>query len=82
MSRKHDSGVSGFSVAMIENRDMEEQMEEDMEEGKSREAQNEFRLAWMFVEGWRARLRKGGDIIEKERHVWDVVKTRPVYHKH
>ena len=31
------------------------------------EAANEFRYAWLWAEGWRARLRKCGDIIEKQR---------------
>ncbi len=31
------------------------------------EAANEFRYAWLWAEGWRARLRKCGDIIEKHR---------------
>jgi ribonucleotide reductase alpha subunit len=31
-----------------------------------------FRLAWLHVEGWRQRLRKGGDIIERSRWEWRV----------
>jgi len=31
-------------------------------------AQNEYRLAWMWAEGWRARLRKAGDAVERERY--------------
>ncbi|KAK3290536.1 uncharacterized protein B0H64DRAFT_452680 [Chaetomium fimeti] len=34
------------------------------------EAVGEARLAWMWVEGWRARLRKGGDVVEKARWEW------------
>lgn len=33
---------------------------------------SEFRLAWLRVEGWRAQLRKGGDIVEKARWEWKV----------
>jgi hypothetical protein len=36
------------------------------------EAAGEFRLAWLWAEGWRARLRKGGDIVEKARWEWRV----------
>jgi hypothetical protein len=28
------------------------------------------RLAWRWVEGWRARLQKGGDVVEKARWEW------------
>jgi hypothetical protein len=31
------------------------------------EAVGEARLAWRWVEGWRARLRKGRDVVEKAR---------------
>jgi hypothetical protein len=36
------------------------------------EAGGDFRLAWLRVEGWRAQLRKGGDIVEKARWEWRV----------
>lgn len=31
---------------------------------------SEFRLAWLFVEGWRAQLRDAGDLVERERWEW------------
>jgi hypothetical protein len=34
------------------------------------EAGGDFRLAWMFVEGWRQRLQIAGDTIEKHRTEW------------
>ncbi|KAK4032154.1 hypothetical protein C8A01DRAFT_41402 [Parachaetomium inaequale] len=34
------------------------------------EAVGDVRLAWRWVEGWRARLRKGGDVVEKARWEW------------
>lgn len=33
---------------------------------------SEFRLAWLRVEGWRAQLRKSGDVVEKARWEWKV----------
>ena len=41
-------------------------------EGKTKadEVHGEFRLAWLWVEGWRAQLRKSGDIIEQSRWEW------------
>ncbi|KAF6828425.1 hypothetical protein CPLU01_08508 [Colletotrichum plurivorum] len=31
-----------------------------------------FRLAWLFVEGWRQKLRKAGDKVEKSRWEWEI----------
>ena len=31
---------------------------------------SDFRLAWLWVEGWRARLRKSGDVVERNRWEW------------
>jgi hypothetical protein len=51
---------------------------------KYTEAVGEARLAWMWVQGWRARLRKGGDVVEKARLEWqldsreEVSKSAPV----
>lgn len=36
------------------------------------ETDSEYRLAWIFIEGWRARLRKSGDVVEKARWEWRV----------
>ena len=36
------------------------------------ETDSEFRLAWLWVEGWRAQLRKGGDTVERSRWEWRV----------
>lgn len=35
-------------------------------------SESEFRLAWLWVEGWRAQLRKGGDTVERARWGWKV----------
>lgn len=34
------------------------------------EAVGDARLAWQWVEGWRARLRRGGDLVEQARWEW------------
>lgn len=31
---------------------------------------SDFRLAWLWVEGWRAQLRDAGDLVERERWEW------------
>ncbi|KAK2059817.1 hypothetical protein LY76DRAFT_511319, partial [Colletotrichum caudatum] len=31
-----------------------------------------FRLAWLFVEGWRHRLRRAGDTVERSRWEWEL----------
>lgn len=36
------------------------------------ESGSDFRLAWLWVEGWRAQLRKGGDTVERSRWEWRV----------
>lgn len=36
------------------------------------DSDSEFRLAWLWVEGWRAQLRKGGDTVERARWEWKV----------
>ncbi len=37
----------------------------------------EFRLAWLWVEGWRQRLRKSGDVVEKTRRELGMSWQRP-----
>jgi len=36
------------------------------------QGEDAFRLAWLWVEGWRAQLRKGGDIVEANRWEWRI----------
>lgn len=33
---------------------------------------SDFRLAWLMVEGWRAKLRKAGDFVERARWEWKL----------
>jgi hypothetical protein len=40
-------------------------VEEEEEVGY--EVRGECKMAWMWVEGWRARLRAGGDVVERCR---------------
>jgi hypothetical protein len=35
-------------------------------------ADHAYRLAWIWVEGWRGRLRRSGDLVEKCRWEWRV----------
>ncbi|KAH8882904.1 hypothetical protein GQ53DRAFT_831100 [Thozetella sp. PMI_491] len=37
-----------------------------------KEAAGDSRMAWLWVEGWRAQLRKSGDIVEKHRWEWKM----------
>lgn len=41
-----------------------------LEERACNEGTGDYRLAWLWTEGWRARLRKSGDIVEKSRWEW------------
>ncbi|KAH8678929.1 hypothetical protein BGZ60DRAFT_525666 [Tricladium varicosporioides] len=49
------------------------------EERKKLEIQGEFKMAYLWVEGWRARLRAGGDIVEKARGGWYDRRTEVTY---
>lgn len=39
---------------------------------KPRQVQGDLRLPWIWVEGWRARLRMSGDVVEKCRWEWKM----------
>lgn len=56
-----------------------EDVEEICEKENEKEAKEEFRLAWMWVEGWRGRLRAAGDIVERERYEWSEGKAKRLY---
>ncbi|KAF5523328.1 hypothetical protein CGCA056_v005754 [Colletotrichum aenigma] len=61
--RKYRKDASGLRVPVVwtEVREPEEPSGESV-----------FRLAWLFVEGWRQKLRKAGDMIEKARWEWEI----------
>lgn len=44
---------------------------EDLSKTRAEGAKNEYRMAWMWVEGWRARLKMAGDVVEKEKWNWE-----------
>lgn len=69
--RKYRKDASGLRAPVVwtEIREPEEPFGESV-----------FRLAWLFVEGWRHELRKAGDMIEKARWEWEIdgtTTTRP-----
>ncbi|KAK4208269.1 hypothetical protein QBC37DRAFT_80083 [Rhypophila decipiens] len=39
--------------------------------------EGDLRLPWMWVEGWRARLRMSGDVVEKSRWEWRMHDSHP-----
>ena len=55
------------------------EVEDAGDEERGREATEEYRLAWMWVEGWRGRLRAAGDIVERERYEWSEGKVKRLY---
>jgi hypothetical protein len=78
-------GFRGFDGVMrsaeigsvrIEKVEVEEEAYEPERGGEARE---EFRLAWMWVEGWRRRLTAAGDIVEKQRHEFSDGETKRFY---
>lgn len=42
----------------------------DVSNTSSVDPQGDYRLAWMFVEGWRQRLQVAGDVIQKHKWEW------------
>ena len=52
-------------------------IKQELNEGGGGEAaaRKEFRLAWRWVEGRRAKLGVSWDIVEKETNVWSIVKN-------
>ena len=43
----------------------------ESEKEQELKVQGEPKMAWLWVEGWRARLRAGGDLVEKCRYDFD-----------
>jgi hypothetical protein len=70
MSPKRDSGISVSGIV--------EDVQYEGEQERKLEAKGEHRLAWIWVEGWRARLRTSGDVVERERYKWRLHCKRDV----
>jgi len=71
-------GDERWEIAVVEERVIEEKRLGDRRERREYGANGEFRMAHMWVEGWRARLRVAGDLVERER--WEGVHgVRRVY---
>ncbi|KAL0944916.1 uncharacterized protein CTRU02_202803 [Colletotrichum truncatum] len=66
---KYRKDASGLRVPVIctEVREPEEPSGESV-----------YRLAWLFVEGWRHKLQKAGDMVEKSRWEWEIDGVRTV----
>lgn len=56
-----------------------EEVEEVQEEDAAVDTKHDFRLAWLWIEGWRGRLRTAGDIVEKTRHEFSDGKVKSLY---
>ncbi|GKT59745.1 hypothetical protein ColTof4_10970 [Colletotrichum tofieldiae] len=69
--RKYQKDASGLRVPVVQDQ---------TETGGSEEPSGEsvFRLAWLFVEGWRHKLRKAGDMVERSRWEWELDGTATV----
>lgn len=50
--------------------------DDDDHDNDLQEAMGEFRLAFLYIEGCRQRLRKAGDVIEKNRWEWRIEDLR------
>ncbi|KAK1590345.1 uncharacterized protein LY79DRAFT_516181, partial [Colletotrichum navitas] len=63
--RKYQRDASGLRVPVAADQ---------TEAGGPEEPSGEsvFRLAWLFVEGWRHKLQKAGDTVERSRWEWEL----------
>ena len=66
-------GVGGeirASLVSIVSSDIHIDEDVDDDDGVIPGVTGDLRLPWIWVEGWRARLRMGGDVVEKSRWEW------------
>jgi hypothetical protein len=69
-----DAGYHPRPLNKINTHD-DEDYDDDCEDGGSihgSEASGDFRLAWLFVTGWRQRLSTGYDLVEMHKREWDA----------
>ena len=68
-----------MNVTEVVNIEHVETMDDDRQSTRTRSpdsaqatliVKGEFSQAWFWVEGWRAQLRKSGDVVEKARWEW------------
>ncbi|OHF03046.1 hypothetical protein CORC01_01804 [Colletotrichum orchidophilum] len=71
--RKYRKDASGLRVPVPWTQHDEEESGPVEPSGES-----VFRLAWLFVEGWRQKLRKAGDLVERTRWEWELDGTAAV----
>ncbi|GKT51511.1 uncharacterized protein ColSpa_11692 [Colletotrichum spaethianum] len=69
--RKYQKDASGLRVPVAQDKTEMGGLEEPSGESV-------YRLAWLFVEGWRHKLRKAGDMIERSRWEWELDGTATV----
>jgi hypothetical protein len=67
-----DDGSFTSSNIYDDEGEVEAEAEAEAEEDADPKVTGSARLAWMFVEGWRKRLRVAGDIIEQKRWEWSM----------
>lgn len=62
----HEFGITGRVVDDCDNSNTD-----------GTQATGEFRLAWLYAEGWRQQLKRGSEIVENNRWEWGpVLETR------
>ncbi|KAK2015968.1 hypothetical protein LZ32DRAFT_656028 [Colletotrichum eremochloae] len=63
--RKYKRDPSGLRVPVVAD-------QTEMDGPREPSGESVYRLAWLFVEGWRRRLQKAGDTIERSRWEWEL----------
>ncbi|KAJ2903796.1 hypothetical protein MKZ38_009362 [Zalerion maritima] len=80
--------TSQLRVSVIEEEDYGDVMEKEQADAygiKEVASGSEYRLSWVWTDGWRSRLRKAGDVVEKARwefRVEDATRLRPKLQSH
>ncbi|KZL82788.1 hypothetical protein CI238_10743 [Colletotrichum incanum] len=69
--RKYQKDISGLRVPVVQD-------QTEISGPEEPSGESVFRLAWLFIEGWRHKLRKAGDMIERSRWEWELDGTATV----
>ena len=72
-ARRRNASQSIKRISLTMGAGWDENDDEDNEDTENRsEVQGNEKLAWLWVEGWRAQLRGGGDLIERCQFVEEL----------
>lgn len=71
IAKQKDVAIKENRVSLVSVISSEIHIDDDIEDDETvSDVTGDLRLPWMWVEGWRARLRMSGDVVEKSRWEW------------